>query len=102
MTVQDRIYTAIPTPRTEPGEPDLGVRVRAALNDVPGVDTHLVRAAVEGADVLLVGRVQWSSEAEDVVRRVQRVTGIERLRNRIGFHYDDVGDGRLRGLGLFG
>ncbi|SDI14043.1 BON domain-containing protein [Actinokineospora alba] len=102
MTIQDRIDTYIPAPRTPPGPPDLSVRVRAALNDVPGVDTSLVRAAVDGGDVLLVGRVQWSSEAEKVVRRVHQVTGIARLRNRIGFHYDDVDDSRLRGLSLFG
>lgn len=103
MTIQDRIDTYVPAPRTPPGLPDLSARVRAALNDVPGVDTSLVRAAVDGGgDVLLVGRVQWSSEAERVLAHVQQVTGIARLRNRIGFHYDDVDDSRLHGLGLFG
>ncbi|MFC5286759.1 BON domain-containing protein [Actinokineospora guangxiensis] len=81
--------TLIPTPRTAEQPPDPLSAARAALRTVPGVDTSSIRAAVQDGHVLLVGRVQWSSEAAAVGRHLRRVPVLHGLHNRIGFQYDD-------------
>jgi hypothetical protein len=76
----------IPAPRPPADPLDTA---RAALRTVPDVDTTGVRAAVQDGHVLLVGRVQWSSEAAAVGRHLRRLPALRDLRNRIGFQYDD-------------
>lgn len=76
----------IPAPRTPIDALDTA---RGALRTVPGVDTRGVRAAVQDGHVLLVGRVQWSSEAAAIGAHLRRIPVLRDLHNRIGFQYDD-------------
>ncbi|WP_436498410.1 BON domain-containing protein [Actinokineospora sp. HUAS TT18] len=101
MTVRDRI-DSVPAPRTESDPVDLGAVVRRALAEVPLVDTSQVRAGIDGDVVLLVGRVEWSSQARAVGEWIRRVPGVREVRDRIGYVYNDVDDRRIRGIGLFG
>ncbi|GAA4445760.1 BON domain-containing protein [Actinokineospora soli] len=66
----------------------------ALLATVPGVDTSRVHAAEQDGAVVLVGRVQWSSEAAAIGAHLRRTPSLRDLHNRIGFHYDDDPHGR--------
>ncbi|HVK21654.1 MAG TPA: BON domain-containing protein [Actinokineospora sp.] len=101
MTVRARI-DSIPTPRAESDPIDLSALVINALAEMPLVDTSRVRAAVDGDVVLLVGRVEWSSQARAVGEWIRRVPGVRKLRDRIGYVYNDLDDRRWRGIGVFG
>ncbi|SES40097.1 BON domain-containing protein [Actinokineospora terrae] len=69
--------------------------IRAEVQDrvLPGiedVDTRLVRAAVDDGVVLLVGRLDWDSQAPVVGRAVAEVSGVREVRNRLRCTWDDV------------
>ncbi|UVS79449.1 BON domain-containing protein [Actinokineospora sp. UTMC 2448] len=81
--------TRVPMPRTPPDAPDPLALAEAALRAVPDIDTTHVRAASQDGAILLLGRVQWSSEARAVGDRLRRVLAPHEVRDRIGFHYDD-------------
>ncbi|GAA3032526.1 BON domain-containing protein [Actinokineospora globicatena] len=61
-----------------------------ALPSIAGVDTSLVRAAVDNGRVLLVGRLDWDSQAPLVGHVVAGVPGVVAVANRIRCTWDDV------------
>ncbi|PPK63284.1 BON domain-containing protein [Actinokineospora auranticolor] len=62
-------------------------RVLPAIDDV---DTALVRVCVECGVVLVVGRVDWDSQAPIVAARLGEVDGVVEVRNRLRCTWDDV------------
>ncbi|GLZ36669.1 BON domain-containing protein [Actinokineospora sp. NBRC 105648] len=80
-------------PRTALRRPDEDIRAEVqdrVLPEMEDIDTRLVRAAVEDGVVLLVGRLDWDSQAPVVERAVAGVAGVREVRNRLRCTWDDV------------
>ncbi|WP_018683751.1 BON domain-containing protein [Actinokineospora enzanensis] len=77
--------------RANRSDEDIRVEIQdRVLPAVPHVDTRLVRVAVDDGVVLIVGRVDWDSQAPVVGRLIAAVTGVREVRNRLRCTWDDV------------